>query len=1060
MKKTQIKELLSNIKATFMSFMAIVLFVVLSVGVFTGISWTSPALRNSAEEIFDEGNLCDIEIQFPNGLTDEDLQQIMALDGVDEIATGYSSLQMMKRNGKEYVTKVMSLTDNINVPVQKDGRLPRNEGEIALNKSWAKDQGIKVGDTVTFKHDGSAGDKDGMKYLTEDTYLVTALVESPAYISYSLSSYGFANIGSGYIQCLAFTAPQSFDTSAYPGYTQAFIRSDMLRSSSTSDGEYMRLSQKLKDHISALGDNLARERYGMIWEEANGKLEEGYEKLSEAEAKIKDAEKKIKEGKKTLAEGEAEYAAQEKKLARGLSQLQAGQQQYNTAKSNYEKASATYEDIKKSRSQLKEEDLTYKEITEMNRQLDSFSKDANMKDLGSDNVVQLQGTLDEITEKFDEETWEEDTELTSAYRRQVLSDMDEAISQGGKELASAKKELEKSDKKLEEGRNQYYAGAAKLKEARQQIEAGEKKLDKKTKQLEESKKKYEDGKAKLEDYEKQLSKIKDYDWTVLSREDNGGVLMMNQFSGLTENLRFSMAALFIIIGLLVSYSSISRIVRDQVVSIGTKKALGLRSREITLSYLAYSGAAVIIGGVLGLAAGSLVIERLLAGPIGSRFIMGAYAPYFSTGEGLILMAIELAMILLTTWLACLSVLKQQAVDLLKGEKPPSAKPRFFEKWELWQRLPLFTKTVINNCINDKRRVFGTIIGIAGCTALMVTAILVNDNIQKSFERQYEDVYSYDTVVRYNVNYPDAEGKIADALEKLGTESTPVYTGPYRLLQPDGRRSSVTVTVPYEEESFDNFVKMESFGETAAAEYDDGVWMNAAYSSHLGAEVGDKVEIMDSEGQIHEFTVQGFFKHYLLSNQMIMSREVYSNEFGQEAEANAFLVDSGESGYQKVKETLSGIKAVRMVKDDYKSSENVFNEFSHITRAVIILYLVLSVLMAVIVLYDLYSVFIEEKKRELIVLMINGFSAGDAKKYIYRDTIVLTVIGIILGIVFGVVMGNITIMTLEPDIAYFVKGIDWFACIAGAALSALLAIVLCTAALRKISGFKLSDINKL
>ena len=219
MKKTQIKELFSNIKATFMSFMAIVLFVVLSVGVFTGISWTSPALQRSAEEIFDEGNLCDIEIQFPNGLTDEDLQQIMALDGVDEIATGYSSLQMMKRNGKEYVTKVMSLTENINVPVQKDGRLPRNEGEIALNKSWAKDQGIKVGDTVTFKHDGSAGDKDGMKYLTEDTYLVTALVESPAYISYSLSSYGFANIGSGYIQCLAFTAPQSFDTSAYPGYT-------------------------------------------------------------------------------------------------------------------------------------------------------------------------------------------------------------------------------------------------------------------------------------------------------------------------------------------------------------------------------------------------------------------------------------------------------------------------------------------------------------------------------------------------------------------------------------------------------------------------------------------------------------------------------------------------------------------------------------------------------------------------------------------------------------------------------------------------------------------------
>ena len=546
---------------------------------------------------------------------------------------------------------------------------------------------------------------------------------------------------------------------------------------------------------------------------------------------------------------------------------------------------------------------------------------------------------------------------------------------------------------------------------------------------------------------------------MLSRQYNGGLMVVRQYCDLTDNLRFSMAALFIIIGLLVSYSSISRIVRDQIISIGTKKALGLRKKEITLSYLAYSGTAVFIGGLLGLVTGTLGIEQVLAGTIGERFVMGTYAPYFSFGQGAIVIAVEMVLILLTTWLACRSVLKQQAVELLKGEKPPTAKPRFFEKWALWQRLPLLTKTVVNNCINDKRRVFGTIIGIAGCTALIVTAVTVDNNIQKSFTWQYEDVYNYDTVIRYNAGVEGAQAGIQEVLDDIGTESTSVYASPFKLMQPDGNQDSVTVTVPFEDD-FDSFVHLNSGGKESEEQYTDGVWVSRAYNAHFDAQPGDKIEIMDSEGQIHQFTIQGFFNHYLFNNQIIMSREAYVSGFGSEAAPNAFLVDSGQLTAKDIKKALSGIKAVRMVKADYQAAFDVFNDFSNIAGAVVLVYLVLSVLMAVIVLFDLYTVFIEEKKKELIILMINGFSVKDARQYIYRDTIVLTIIGIIFGVIFGVVMGNVTIMTLEPDMAYFAKGIDWMACGFGAAASGVLAIVLCSLALRRISGFKLSDINKL
>ena len=718
-----------------------------------------------------------------------------------------------------------------------------------------------------------------------------------------------------------------------------------------------------------------------------------------------------------------------------------------------------YNSMKAYRQKLADDTLTYDDITEMNRQLDAFSKDKDTKDLGSGKMAELNKTLDYINANVTEEAWNENQELKDMYRDQALADIDEALKETYKELKAAKKTLDQKDKELKSGWNQYYSGAAKLEKAKKQIEDGEKKLADKTAELEEAKEKYEQGLETLEGYRKQLDKIKDYDWTVLSRQYNGGLMVVRQYCDLTDNLRFSMAALFIIIGLLVSYSSISRIVRDQIISIGTKKALGLRKKEITLSYLAYSGTAVFIGGLLGLVTGTLGIEQILVGTIGKRFVMGAYAPYFSVSQGAIVIAVELVLILLTTWLACRSVLKQQAVELLKGEKPPTAKPRFFEKWALWQRLPLLTKTVVNNCINDKRRVFGTIIGIAGCTALIVTAVTVDNNIQKSFTWQYEDVYNYDTVIRYNAGVEGAQAGIQEVLDDIGTESTSVYASPFKLMQPDGNQDSVTVTVPFEDD-FDSFVHLNSGGKESEEQYTDGVWVSRAYNAHFDAQPGDKIEIMDSEGQIHQFTIQGFFNHYLFNNQIIMSREAYVSGFGSEAAPNAFLVDSGQLTAKDIKKALSGIKAVRMVKDDYQAAFDVFNDFSNIAGAVVLVYLVLSVLMAVIVLFDLYTVFIEEKKKELIILMINGFSVKDARQYIYRDTIVLTIIGIIFGVIFGVVMGNVTIMTLEPDMAYFAKGIDWMACGFGAAASGVLAIVLCSLALRRISGFKLSDINKL
>ncbi len=1111
MKKTQIKELLSNIKTTFMSFFAIMLFVALSVGVFTGISWTAPALQNSAETVFEDGNLYDFEIQFPNGMSDADIKNIEALEGTEAVETAYSSFQMIQLEEKSSVAKVMSITENMNMFVAVDGEIPDKKGEIALDVRWAKDNGIEVGDTVKFKHDGKKTDKDGMKFLRAGKYKVTALVKDSAYIANSKSSYGMATIGSsGYIQCLAYVDDASFDKSAYPGYMQVFIRNSELRDYSTFDPEYKQISGEIAGELESLGASLAEERYNELREEAQKKIDDAEKKLEEYAAKLKQAEKQIADGEKKLKEGKKQYTAGVKKLEEGKEEYAAGvkelensyslltskQAEYDLAKIKYDEAveiknllvdfcksaengtltygqaSEVYDEIENIEEQFDSKMTQYEEFFNMKQQFDEFLRETGVTDSTLENyenqifsesqlaaadsyLQEIYDTTDKIVQKVDEAG----SILTTAAAE--LADGWAEYNAGAEKLKKAELQIENGEKELEKAKKQIEAGEKKLEKGKKQIEDGEKLLAQKKTELAEAKIKYEANVEKLEKKRGNIDKIKKYEWIVLTRQENGGVLVVDKFGGITDNMRYSIAMLFIIIGLLVSYSSVSRIVHDQIISIGTKKALGLRKKEITLSYLAYSGIAVIIGAAIGLILGTFVIEQFISNVLGMKFIMGAYAPYFSFGEAVILIVIELVMILITTWLACGSVLKQQAVLLLKGPQPPSAKQHFYEKLKIWERLSLFAKTVINNCMNDRRRVLGTIIGVAGCTALIVTAITVNNNVQKSFERQYEEVFKYDSFVRVSAANKEKSQQIGSLLTKEDMPHTHVYTTMYKMVQPDGKQTTVTVKVPFDEKGFSKLVHLEPFRSgNSDKKYDDGVWIGAAHAAHMDAEVGDSIEISDASGAKYTFTIEGFFDHYLLTNQIVISEQAYEKVFGTDIKANGYLVDSQKQTAEEMKAFFADNGISASVKDEYRNSYEIFSEFAQIAGVIIIIYVVLSVLMAIIVLYDLYSVFIEEKKRELIVLMINGFSQKEARQYIYRDTVVLTVIGILAGIIFGIVMGNITLLSIEPDTAYFVKGIDWAACGIGAVTSGVLASALCMLALRKIKHFKLTDINKM
>lgn len=1095
MKRTQIRELFSNIKVTFVSFFSILMFVALGVGLFVGISWTAPALQSAADRVFDEGSFHDFSVQFPYGLTESDLSELRDVEGVSDLEAGRSSYQRLNGEDTTYTVKVMSLTKDMDVPLQVEGDLPTHVGQIALEASWARAHGYGIGDTIRFEHDGETDDSDGMKLLTGDTYTVTALMESPAYLAYANSSYGFSTIGSGSIDCLMFAPATVFDAEAYQqGFTDIFIRSDELRGLPTFSDEYQRKSDEIKERISDVGSVLASARYADLHHIAETKVNEGESQLQAAATRIAEGRTLIASGEAQLAQGKTQISLVEKQLSSAFEQLQSGQSFYEVAKSQYDQA---VEMLNASQSALGKFDTcvtqcrgelegakAYKddidgrlaagEITqeEYNTQLDAYCVGLVARvqkilsdqgigaliDVGSIDHSNFTRVLAAAERALDNA---EDTEITVGEQTMTVGQARAKVSDLAAELSARYPQVSQAASQLESGWAEYYAGQEQLAAAKRQAAAGQTELETRKQQLVEGEQAYEVGVQQLDAGKQQLANMKEFSPVVLPRAYNGGVQVVATFGGITDNLRFSMAALFVIVGLLVCYSAVSRIVHEQLVQIGTKKALGLRAREITTGFLWYSALAVLAGSVVGLVVGVTVVEGILSQALGGRFITGVYLPYFSLWQGVLVSGVELVLILLATWFACRKVLKRHAIDLLAGEKPPSVKPRFFESWALWNKMSLLAQTIVNNCLNDRRRVLGTIIGVAGCTALIVTAVTLNNNVLASFSNQYDEVYHYDSVAYFDAGTQDAGAKTQEALAEGGARSTPVFTGSYTLDLPDGKQSVANVTVPGDVGTFGEFYEITPVS-GSSGEVDltgEGVWMSSAYAEHMGAKVGDEVTVTESTGEVHRLTIDGFFRYYLTNNQIVMGEAAYERVFGTPAVSNALLVDTNDADVTGLTQSLKGVEGFTTLVDVYAANKADFDSFAQVSRTVVAIYLALSALMAIVVLLNLNVMFIEEKKRELIVLMINGFSVRDAKGYIYRDTIVLTVIGIVAGVVLGAIMGSLTVLSIEPASASFVKGVDPVACLAGVFGSAVLAIIMSLIALRRIGRFELTDINR-
>jgi ABC-type antimicrobial peptide transport system permease subunit len=279
-----------------------------------------------------------------------------------------------------------------------------------------------------------------------------------------------------------------------------------------------------------------------------------------------------------------------------------------------------------------------------------------------------------------------------------------------------------------------------------------------------------------------------------------------------------------------------------------------------------------------------------------------------------------------------------------------------------------------------------------------------------------------------------------------------------LEQPNGESSSMNIVVPADEEAFSQIYRVRPVTDGTLDLSADGAWVSQAYAEHFGAKVGDVIVIDDGITK-HEVPILGFYEFWLTFHEMVVGKGYFEKEFDS-ATPNAVLAQVEDGAFADLEAKLANVEHFDSLVDDAAMQKHDFDTFSSVSGAVVLIYLVLATLMAIVVLLNLNVMVIDEKKRELIVLMINGFSVKDARHYVSYDNIMLTALGIIAGLVLGCVMGSVTVASVEPVTGVFVKSIDGWAVVIGILGSAVLATIMALVALRRVNKLKLPDINKV
>lgn len=761
MGKTLLKDTFREIKNTLSRFMAIIAIIALGVSFFVGVKMTGPNMKIMADKYFKDNKLMDFQLLSNIGFNTDDIESIKKVKGVKGIMPSYSIDALIETNNVSAVVKINSLSsgkiniddDNyINRPLLVSGRLPLKSGECVIEENKFNNINFTIGSKLEVS---SGDDTDILENVITKEFIVVGIIKSPLYIS---QERGTSAIGNGKISSFMSILESDFDM---PVYSEIYITAKGGENANTYSDEYDENIKSLKADLKKLGLERAGTRYEEIKSEAN----------------------------KTIGEKEKEYndglEKQKNEIAKAQKEIDSNQNRINTG--NYElakKKKAFTKTITDGEAQIKKSETELKDaFNQYNDGLKLFN-DSKQQAIAS-------GFYDAQKNVFlaQEETLNGTKAVLDASLKELNIKKAELIAGKNKGY----EEFDKNQKKL-------YASQLSLDGAKKELETSKK----------DSEKKLAEAKEKLNNAKEDVKKIPDVKWYILGRDTNVGYVDYGYAADRMDSISRVFPLIFILVAMLICFTSINRLVEEQRTYIGILKSLGYNKRSITFKYLIYAILASIIGGIIGIVMGFTVFPSLLINIYSNMYTL---PKIFLSFDPLLALMVFIGGILVTTTSAVMASfenLSLNAAQLIIPKAPKPGKLIFLERIQfIWKRMKFTQKVTARNIFRYKSRFFMTVIGVAGCTALLLVGFGLNDSIRSIGTKQFKDIYTYQMKVDIKDNLSVDE---ENSISKTITES-PNYSSKLNLLIKSidigylTKDKSCNIIVPENAKDINNFISL-------------------------------------------------------------------------------------------------------------------------------------------------------------------------------------------------------------------------------------------------------------
>lgn len=1041
-KKALLKDTRREIKKSFGRFISIFAIVGIGVAFFAGVKDSVPVMKNTADKYFDDYNFMDLKVMSPTGMSKADAQAIQKTAGVEGVYASHSLDALSMKNNAQTVFKLMSYpmgasrddVDYINQLRLVKGRLPQKADECVVEYSNLKGAASKVGEKITF----SSGTEESLSSsLNYTTYTVVGEVTTPNYISFEKGS---TNIGSGKIDTYAFLPDINFKSKYY---SEIYVTIQGAKAKNAYQDDYFNVVDSEKALITALGDKRTQQQFDTIKKDAIDKIDDGrktYDKnkknyddsIATAKQKLSSSHDALLVAQATLdsQKSNTETMLQDKaqQLKKGEDALQQLQTKYGTANDRFKKQQQQNQEKRgQLQTQLQEAKDKITGIDEQAAQIDVQLADPALSDTEKQTLKDKKASL-ESTKRL--------IQVSIDGMEQQLSEMKNNENKAQAELNATQAQIGFVQQKVSNGQQQLSDANMK---AEQQLQEAQQKITSKQQQLKDGQtqlaKQEKDGSAKLREAKEKLDRneedihtMKTPKWIVLNRHSHYSYMDYGSAADRMGAIAKVFPLFFFLVAALVCLTTMTRMVDEQRQEIGTLKALGYSKGNIAMKFIAYAAIASILGGLFGAIIGMIVFPTIIFNAWGIMYTLPSVSLQPDIGLAIVSIGLASLITIAAAIGACYKELIETPALLMRPKIPKNGKRIFLERIPiLWKHFSFIYKVTARNIFRYKKRFLMTVIGISGCSALLVAGFGIQDSIGQIAAKQYGEIYKFDMSLTYKTD--DTLSQKEDALAQLKHDrnvknamAMAVYHGFYG---DKGEDKGIDIYVPINTDNVKDFITLRTRTfHTPLVLNDEGAIITEKLAKKKKLTIGDSIAIDNGDGVKKDVKISGITENYV-GHAIYMTPSYYKNvyhETPQETMMFALLKDKeeqAESAMGKKYISNKDVASITFYSGLAKSFEDTISSLS----LVIVVLIISAGLLAFVVLYNLTNVNISERLREIATIKVLGFYDKEVSAYVYRENIFLTIIGSAVGLLLGIGLHALIMNIAETDTIMFGRNIN-------------------------------------